>query len=159
MLALHGRRRWAELRFLRPAQEESAMDTASLLTLRLAEGFGLYLMAIGAGAIIAPDRWHAVGEEMEHSRALVLIAGILTFAFGALIFGIHHSLTDPFAILITFLAALGAVEGVLLLVVPQTLIAIGRSVFARPQPWGIAAVVLGAALFVAGLTGHATAAV
>jgi hypothetical protein len=132
------------------------MDTASILTLRLAEGFGVYLMSIGAGVLIAPDRWHAVGEEIERSRGLVLIAGVLSFAFGALIFGIHHSFVDPFAVLITVLGAIGAAEGLLLLVVPRTLIAIGRSVFARPQPWGIASVLLGAALFVAGLTGHPT---
>lgn len=133
------------------------MDTASVLTLRLAEAFGLYLVAVGAGALIAPDRWRAVGDEMERSPGLVLIAGVLTFAFGALIFGIHHSLADPFAIVITVFGAIGAVEGLLLLAVPQTLIAIGRAAFARPHLWAIVAVLLGAVLFVAGLTGHATA--
>jgi hypothetical protein len=133
------------------------MDTASVLTLRLAEAFGLYLMAIGAGALIAPDRWRAMGDEMERSRGLVLIAGVLTFALGALIFGAHHSVADPLAVVITVFGAIGAVEGLLLLAVPQPLLAIGRSVFARPLPWAIVAVMLGAALFIAGLTGHATA--
>lgn len=131
------------------------MDTASVLTLRLAEAFGLYLMAIGAGALIAPHRWRAIGEEMERSPGLILIAGVLTFAFGALIFGIHHSVADPLAIVITIFGAIGAVEGLLLLAVPQTFIRIGRAAFARPYLWAIVAVLLGAALFVAGLTGHA----
>ncbi len=133
------------------------MDTASVLTLRLAEAFGLYLAAIGAGALIAPDRWRAIGDEFERSPGLTLLSGVLAFAFGALIFGVHHSLTDPLAIVVTIAGAIGAVEGLVLLAVPQALTGISRFAFARPRLWAIVAVLLGVAFFVAGLTGHATA--
>ena len=133
------------------------MDTASVLTLRLAEGFGLYLVAVGAGALIAPDRWRAIGDEFERSPGLTLISGVVGFAFSALIFGVHHHLTDPLAIVITLFGAIGALEGLLLLAAPQALMGISRFAFARPQLWSIVALLVGAALFIAGLTGRATA--
>jgi uncharacterized protein YjeT (DUF2065 family) len=133
------------------------MDTARILTLCIAEAFGLYLIAIGAGALIAPDRWRAIGDEMERSPGLTLVMGLLSFAIGALILGVHHSLTDPLAIIITAAGAIATVEGLLLIAVPQALIAFGRPFFARPRPWAIVAVMLGIALLVAGFTGHATA--
>jgi len=131
------------------------METAAILTLRLAEAFGLYLLAVGAGALIAPGRWRAIGAELERSPGLALVAGLLAFALGAVTFGVHHHLTDPLAIIVTIAGAIGAAEGLLLIAVPDLMIAIGRPFFAHPRVWAIIVLVLGAALLLAGLTGRA----
>jgi hypothetical protein len=131
------------------------METASILTLRLAEAFGLYLLAIGAGALVAPDRWRAIGAELERSPGLALVTGVFTFALGAAIFGLHHSLTDPLAVIVTIAGAIGAVEGLLLIAVPDLMVAIGRPFFAYPRVWAMIVLALGAALLLAGLTGRA----
>jgi hypothetical protein len=93
----------------------------------------------GAGAVARPD----------------LVTGVFTFAFGAALVGLHHRLTDPLAIVITAAAAIGAAEGMLLLVVPGLMIALGRPFFARPRLWAIFALLAGSALVLAGLTGRA----
>jgi hypothetical protein len=131
------------------------METAGILTLRLAEAFGVYLLAVGAGALIAPGRWRAIGAELDRSPGLALVTGLFTFAFGAAIFGVHHGLTDPLAVIVTIAGAVGAVEGLLLIAVPDLMIAIGRPFFAYPRAWALVLLVLGAALLLAGLTGHA----
>ena len=45
------------------------MHTATPLTLHLLGAIGLYMVAIGASALIDPGRWRALGEEMERSPA------------------------------------------------------------------------------------------
>ena len=131
------------------------METASTLTLCLAEAFGVYLIAVGAGALLAPDRWRAIGAELERSPGLTLVTGVFTFAFGAALVGLHHSLADPLAIVITIAAAIGAIEGVLLLVVPELMIAFGRPFFSRPRAWAAVVVVLGLVFLALGLSGRA----
>jgi hypothetical protein len=133
------------------------METANILTLHLADGFGLYLVAIGAGALIAPDRWRAMRGEFERSPGLTTVTGVMTFAIAAAIVGVHHSFDDPLAIVISLAGIIGAAEGLLLLAVPQLLLAIAGPFYERPRAWAIVAVLLGAALLAAGLTGHATA--
>ena len=108
------------------------MDTVSVLTLRLAEALGLYLVAVGASGLIAPDRWRALPDEMERSFGLTLVMGLVAFAIGAMIFGLHHSLGDPLAAIVTIAAAIAAVEGLLLLAVPQAMVAFARPFLARP---------------------------
>lgn len=132
------------------------METARMLTLHLAEAFGLYLVAIGAGALIAPERWRAIGGEMERSPGLAIVTGVFTFVIGVAILGIHHSLADPLAIFITVAGAIAAAEGLLLLAVPHLLIALSRPFFEHPRAWAVVAVLLGLFLLVAGFTGHAT---
>jgi hypothetical protein len=131
------------------------MDTDSVLTLRLAEAIGLYVAATGAGALVAPERWRAIGPELERSPGLVLLMGIVTFAIGSAMLGVHHALTDPLADIVTAIAAIAAVEGLLLLVTPEAMIAFGRPFMARPRLWAMFALVAGIALFLAGLTGRA----
>jgi uncharacterized protein YjeT (DUF2065 family) len=132
------------------------METASILTLRFAEALGLYAIALGAGTLIAPARWRSVVDEMERSQSVTLLMGLVVFAIGAMILGVHHSLADPLAGFVTIAAAIAAVKGLLLLAVPQPLIALSRPVMARPQIWGVFLIIVGIALLIAALTGRAT---
>ena len=131
------------------------METASVLTLRLAEAIGLYAVATGAGALIGPQRWLAIGPELERSPGLVLLMGIVAFAIGAAMLGAHHALTDPLADIISVIAAIVVAEGLLLIVAPDLMIAFGRPFLARPRVWAIVTLMAGVALFLAGLTGRA----
>jgi uncharacterized protein YjeT (DUF2065 family) len=112
------------------------METAAALTLHLLDALGLYLLAIGAGALLAPERWQRLGEEMEASTGLTLLMGITAFAIGVAMLGVHHGLHDPPAIVVTAVAAIAVVEGMLILAVPRVMIRIGAPLFARPRAPG-----------------------
>jgi hypothetical protein len=131
------------------------MDTLAVLTLRLAEGLGIYLLAAGLGIVIAPARWEAIVADLQQSPALVYVAGVLAFAIGAAIFGIHHSLHDPLAIIVTICAFAIAIEGLVLIVRPETALALGRALAGSARLWSIAAAVAGLLLFLAGYLGRA----
>jgi hypothetical protein len=126
------------------------MHTATPLTLHLLGAIGLYMVAIGASALIDPGRWQSLGEEMERSAGLTVLMGLVTFAIGVALLGVHHGLADPLQILVTAIGAIAALEGLLILAVPRVMIAAGAPFLARPRAWAIVTVVLGLAFILAG---------
>jgi uncharacterized protein YjeT (DUF2065 family) len=127
------------------------MHTATPLTLHLLGAIGLYMVATGAGALLAPDRWQSLGEEMERNAGLTMLMGLVTFAVGVALLGVHHGLADPLQIVVTAIGAIAAIEGLLILAVPRAMIAFGAPFLARPRAWAIVTVALGLAFIAAGL--------
>ena len=133
------------------------MDTISLLTLRLAEAMGLYMIVIGIGGLASPARWREVMDDLHRSPALVVTLGFAVFAVGVTLVMVHSIWTDPLAIIVSVIAYIVLVEGALLLAVPRPLIRFGEGSVVFTRAWAIFSLVLGILLFLAGLTGRATA--
>ena len=132
------------------------METASPLTLHLMGAIGLYMVAIGGGALIAPERWAKMIDEMEGGAALTTLMGLVTFAIGVALLGVHHERGDPLQILVTAIGAIAALEGLLILAVPRVMMAIGKPFLARSRLWAIFTAILGIVFIIVGLTGRAT---
>jgi len=130
------------------------METASPLTLHLLGAIGLYMVAIGAGALLAPERWQKLGDEMANGAGLSIVMGLATYAIGVALLGVHHGLADPLQILVTAIAAIAALEGLLILAVPGVMLALGAPFFARPRAWAILITGLGLAFILIGLIGR-----
>lgn len=126
------------------------MHTATPLTLHLLGAIGLYMVAIGASALIDPGRWRGLGAEMENSAGLTTLMGLVTFAVGVALLGVHHGLADPLQIIVSAIGAIAALEGLLILAVPRAMIAFGAPFLARPRAWAVVTVVLGLAFILAG---------
>ena len=132
------------------------MDTISVLTLRLAEAIGLYMIVVGIGGLVAPMRWRAMMEDLERSPGLVMALGFPVFTVGAALVLIHSIWTDPLAVIVSLIGYVALIEGALLLAIPDPLIRIGRWSLNFTRVWAIVSIVLGIILFLAGLTGRAT---
>jgi hypothetical protein len=132
------------------------MDTISVLTLRLSEAIGIYMIVVGIGGFLAPSRWRAVMEDLERSPGLVMALGFPVFAAGAALVLIHSIWTDPLAVIVSLIGYVALIEGALLLAVPDPLIKIGRWSVQFTRAWAIVSIVLGILLFLAGLMGRAT---
>ena len=130
------------------------LETASPLTLHLLGAIGLYMAAMGAGAVLAPERWQKLGDEMADSPGLTIVTGLATYAIGVALLGVHHGLADPLQILVTAIGAIGALEGLLILAVPRAMIAFGAPFFARPRAWAIVTTGLGLVFLLIGLIGR-----
>ncbi|BBD99162.1 DUF2065 domain-containing protein [Sphingobium amiense] len=133
------------------------MDTISLLTLRLAEAMGLYMILIGIGGLASPARWKAVMDDLNGSPALVLTLGFAVFAVGVTLVMIHSIWTDSLAIIVSLIGYVALIEGALLIAVPGPLIRVGHGSISFTRAWAVFSLVLGILLFLAGLTGRATA--
>ncbi|HUD94649.1 DUF2065 family protein [Sphingobium sp.] len=132
------------------------MDTISILTLRLAEAMGLYMILIGIGGLASPPRWRAVMDDLNASPALVVALGFTVFVVGVTLVMIHSIWTDPLAVIVSIIGYVALIEGALLLAVPGPLIRIGHWSTTFIRAWAIIALLLGLFLFLAGLTGRAT---
>ncbi|MCI4591042.1 DUF2065 domain-containing protein [Sphingobium sp. BYY-5] len=132
------------------------MDTISILTLRLAEAMGLYMILIGIGGLAGPARWRAVMDDLNRSPGLVVALGFSVFVVGVTLVMIHSVWTDPLAIIVSLVGYVALIEGALLLAVPGPLIRVGHWSLGFIRAWAIIALVLGILLFLAGLTGRAT---
>jgi uncharacterized protein YjeT (DUF2065 family) len=126
-------------------------------TLALAKAIGIYAIAAGVGGLVAPERWRAMIEEMRTRPGLAYVTGAFTFALGAAIVLVHNVWTDPLAIAVSLIGWAAAVEGVILLVMPEPLLKFGASMVrpAAARPYAIVAVVFGAGLLIAGVLGRA----
>ena len=132
------------------------MDTISILTLRLSEAIGLYMIVVGIGGLIAPSRWRAMMDDLERSPGLVMTLGFPVFAIGTALVLIHSIWTDPLAVIVSLIGYAALIEGALLLAIPAPLIRIGRWSPNFTRAWAAVSIVLGILLFLAGLTGRAT---
>jgi hypothetical protein len=133
------------------------VHTLTVLTLQLAEAIGLYWLAAGVGLLVAPQKLGAIVEDFERSPGLVYAIGIAAFAIGTAILIPHHVLYDPLSVVVTAIAALLAVEGLVLIAFPQALLSFARLFVASARLWAIVAIVVGLLLFLAGFTGRADA--
>ena len=132
------------------------MDSISVLTLRLAEAIGLYMIVIGIGGLVAPQRWRQMMDDLERSPGLVMALAFPVFAVGAALVLIHSIWRDPLSIVVSAIGYVALIEGALLLAIPDPLLKIGCWSLNSTRAWAIASIVLGILLFLAGLTGRAT---
>ena len=132
------------------------MDTISILTLRLSEAIGLYMIVVGIGGLIAPSRWRAMMDDLERSPGLVMALGFPVFATGATLVLIHSIWTDPLAVIVSLTGYVALIKGALLLAIPAPLLRLGRWSLNFTRAWAAVSIVLGILLFLAGLTGRAT---
>jgi len=132
------------------------LDTISILTLRLAEAIGLYLILIGISGLASPQRWRGAMEELDRSPGLTLITGLVAFALGATIVMAHRAFADPLSVIVTLAGYVALIKGALLIAVPAPLMKVGRWSLRFTRAWAVFALILGLLLFYAGLTGRAT---
>ena len=132
------------------------MDTISILTLRLAEAIGLYMIIVGIGGLVSPSRWRAMMDDLDRSPGLVMALGFPVFVVGAALVLIHSIWTDPLAVIVSLIGYVALFEGALLLATPAPLLRIGRLAVRFTRLWAGISILLGILLFLAGLTGRAT---
>lgn len=132
------------------------MDTSIVLTLHLATAIGLYAMAACLGILFAPERMNALMTDMERSPGMIYAFGVIAFAIGATIVMVHDIWTDPLAIIVTLIGWWVSIEGLLLLALPDVMLAIARIFQSSMRLWCGIGLVLGLLLFLAGQFGRAT---
>ncbi len=132
------------------------MATQSILTLHLAILIGLYEAAAGIAGLSGRIRWTDLIDEFDRSPALTFMTGFVVFAIGAAMVLVHTSWTDPLAIVVTLIGWAALAEGLLILVLPGPLLALFRPLVRFQRGISLAALLFGAVMLIAGLTGHVT---
>ena len=120
----------------------------------LAVFIGLYWVAAGVGLLHSHKNFATMIEEYRENTALGFLAGAFTFALGAAMVAVHNIWTGPLAIVVSLLAWLTLIKGALLLAFRRPYLDLMKGLSfteATVTPYGIAIIVLGAILAIAGL--------
>lgn len=129
------------------------MANSDTLTDWLLVAFGLYSLAAGLGGLVRPDRWRAMIAQMEGNDALTFIVGITVFALGMAILLAHPCGGSIKQWIVTAIAAVMVVEGLVFLAAPGLLFAVSKPLLAgNVRPWALFAIFLGLLGCVVGLT-------
>lgn len=118
--------------------------------------FGLYFLAAGIGVNLQLGQIAEMTAQIRDNLLLRFMSGILAFAFGVVVLATHDSWAGWQAGLVTFFGWASLVKGLLILAVPGvTLAMMDGMVKAKGvmRIWGIAIVVIGAAMLWLGFGG------
>lgn len=130
------------------------MATAIPLTLNLLILIGLYELAVGLAGLTRRIDWVPILDEFDRSPAMSFMAGFAAFAVGAAIHLSHHHWTDLPAIIVTGLAWIALVEGLLIMIMPALLLEFSRRIASYQRTVSVAATLFGATLILLGVTGR-----
>jgi hypothetical protein len=132
-----------------------AVTTAIPLTLHLLVIIGLYELAAGFAGLTNRISWPDMLDEFDRSPALSFMTGFMVYVLGAVVILVHCIWTDPLAIIVSLIAWLAAIEGLLIMAWPQPLLAFSRPLVRHQRVISILAMLFGIVLILLGLTGRA----
>ena len=131
------------------------MTTAIPLTLNLLVLIGLYELAAGIAGITGRIEWRAMMDEFERSPSLSFITGFMVFVIGGVMIMSHHHWTDLLADIVSLIAWIALIEGLLIMIVAKPLLVFFRPVVVNQRAISLFAVLFGIVLIALGLTGRA----
>ena len=131
------------------------MTTAIPLTLHLLVLIGLYELAAGIAGLTGRIDWRAMMEEFERSPSLAFVTGFVVFVIGGVMIMNHHHWTDLLAMIVSAIAWIALVEGLLIMIVARPLLIFFRPVVVNQRMISLFAATFGIVLIILGLTGRA----
>ena len=99
----------------------------------LAKLIGPFALALGFGVLFNRDAVRAVLDEFIRNRAILFLAGLITFPAGLAIVLTHNVWVADWPVIITIVGWLTAFSGAIRLVAPEGAIRYGRRAYERPN--------------------------
>ena len=88
----------------------------------LARLLGLYCIVIAVGVLLNLKTYQKVMEDFIKNTALLYIGGVLALLFGLAVVLFHNIWIASWPVLITIFGWIGVIKGILIIVLPNTLI-------------------------------------
>ena len=115
----------------------------------LAKLIGPLALALGLGILFNRDAVRAVMDEFTRNRAIMFLAGMISFPAGLAVVLVHNVWVADWPVIITVMGWLTTITGAFRLVAPDATIRFGRRAYETPNGvlfGGISWVVLGVIL-------------
>ncbi len=125
------------------------------ISVTLARLMGPLFLVMGAGMLLNGDIYRAMAEEFVHSHALIYFSGVLALLAGLAIVNAHNVWALEWRVVITLFGWLALLGGVVRIVAPQFVAAIGTAMLssaALPLTASIIVLALGGLLSFKGYT-------
>ena len=98
----------------------------------LAKLIGPLSLVLGLGALFNRETVHAILNEFVGNRAILFLAGLITFPAGLAIVLTHNVWVADWPVIITIVGWLTAFSGAIRIVAPEGAIRYGRRAYERP---------------------------
>ena len=125
----------------------------ALMTETLARFLGLYMLAAGIGLALNGAALPKMLEEMRQSTFAFYLGGLIAFAIGATIVGLHNDFSSGLAIVVSLIGWVSLAEGVVMLALPDEMRNFAGKIvglMGSARIWGFAVAAIGALLIVLG---------
>jgi hypothetical protein len=99
----------------------------------LAKLIGPLALALGLGVLFNRDAVRAVLDEFVRNRAILFLAGLITFPAGLAIVLTHNVWVADWPVIITIVGWLTAFSGAIRIVAPEGAVRYGRRAYERPN--------------------------
>ena len=99
----------------------------------LAKLIGPLALTLGLGVLLNREAVRAVLEQFISNRAILFLAGLITFPAGLAIILVHNVWVADWPVIITIVGWLTAFSGAIRIVAPQGAIRYGRRAYERPN--------------------------
>ena len=103
---------------------------------------GPVFVVSGAAMLLNGDAFRAMVEEFLHSPALIYLAGFLALLGGLAIVNVHNSWNWGWPLIVTVLGWLAVIGGIVRMVAPQFIQAIGAAIYTQTAAMIAVAVVI-----------------
>ena len=98
----------------------------------LAKLIGPFSLVLGLGALFNRETVHAILNQFIGNRAILFLAGLITFPAGLAIVLTHNVWVADWPVIITIVGWLTAFSGAIRIVAPEGAINYGRRAYERP---------------------------
>ena len=115
----------------------------------LARLIGPLLIVVGIGMLANGAAFRPIAEEFLRSLALIYLTGLIAMVAGTAIVIVHNVWTPDWRAIVTIVGWLAVIGGIVRIVAPQTVQAIGMGMIAQPElvpVFGIVVIALGGIL-------------
>jgi hypothetical protein len=99
----------------------------------LAKLIGPFALVLGFGVLFNRDAVRAVLDEFIRNRAILFLAGLITFPAGLAIILTHNVWVADWPVIVTIVGWFTAISGAIRIVAPEGAIRYGRRAYERPN--------------------------
>lgn len=97
------------------------------------QAFSLVYLAIGIGIFVNSEYYKKLFADFIESTAALYLGGLVALAVGYLIVAFHNTWTWDLSVIITVLGWLALIKGIIILLLPKTMIAFSKAIMQKPK--------------------------
>jgi len=112
------------------------------LSFLVAKMLAIVYISAGIAAVSGKITFSRIVEDFEKSQGLTFISGFMTLVIGMLLVHYHNIWVKDWTVLITIVAWMSLLKGIMLIVFPQ-FISYFKAMYKNTRVWGIFMIIIG----------------
>ncbi|MCF7954735.1 MAG: hypothetical protein K9M75_02925 [Phycisphaerae bacterium] len=104
--------------------------------------FSVVYLAVGIGMLFSPEFYKKMISDFLDNTAILYMGGIMALVVGLLILMFHNTWTKDFSVIITIIGWLALIKGVIILILPKTMVSLAKTIVNRPNFMKIEAILV-----------------